>query len=167
MPEQFQPAPPSPNTLRLAIVVSRFNEAVTRRLLDGAVAALKEHGVPDENLTVVWVPGAFELPVACQGLASTGSHDAIVALGAVIRGETSHHDHISRAVASGLMQVGLDQQLPVTFGVLTTEDADQARARAGGPKGNKGAEAATAALEMCGLLRAVQGEDRVDRTGGN
>lgn len=161
MPEQFEPSSPDPGSLRFAIVVSRFNEPVTKELLAGAVASFVEHGVPDRNLTVVWVPGAFELPVACQGLARTGRYDAIVALGAVIRGETSHYDHIAREAASGLMRVGLDQALPVTFGVLTTEDPGQARARAGGGKGNKGAEAAAAALSMCGLLRAVQGRDRI------
>ena len=158
MPEKFAPESPDPGSLRFAIVVSRFNEPVTSKLLEGAVAAFQEHGVPDNNLTVVWVPGAFELPVACQGLARTGRYDAIVALGAVIRGETSHYDHICSAAANGLMRVGLEQALPVTFGVLTTDNADEARARAGGSKGNKGADAAAAALTMCGLLRACGGE---------
>ncbi len=160
MPEKFEPESPDPGALRFAIVVSRFNEPVTSKLLEGAVAAFQEHGVPGNNLTVAWVPGAFELPVACQGLARTGRYDAIVALGAVIRGETSHYDHICSEAAHGLMRVGLEQALPVTFGVLTTENTDQARARAGGPKGNKGADAAAAALTMCGLLRAVRGRGR-------
>jgi len=161
MPEQFEQEAPDPGALRLAIVVSRFNEPITSKLLEGAVAALQEHGVPDNNLTVAWVPGAFELPVACQGLARSGRYDAIVALGAVVRGETSHYDHICREAANGLMRVGLEQALPVTFGLLTTEDADQAQARAGGPKGNKGADAAVAALTMCGLLGAVQRRGRI------
>jgi len=157
MPEQFQPQSPDPGSLRFAIVVSRFNEPVTKMLLEGAVAAFLDHGVRDENLTVAWVPGAFELPVACQGLARTGRYDAIVALGAVIRGETTHYDHVCSGAANGLMRVGLEEGLPVTFGVVTTENANQARARAGGTKGNKGADAAAAALAMCGLLRAIKG----------
>lgn len=164
MPEQFEVESPDPGALRFAIVVSRFNEPITSKLLEGAVAALVEQGVPDNNLTVVSVPGAFELPVACQGLARTGRFDGIVALGAVIRGETSHYEHICREAANGLMRVGLEQALPVTFGLLTTEDGDQARARAGGAKGNKGADAAKAALEMCGLLGGVQ---RRGGIGGN
>jgi 6,7-dimethyl-8-ribityllumazine synthase len=161
MPEQFEPESPDPASLRLAIVVSRFNEPVTRKLLEGALAKLREQGIKDNHVTVVWVPGAFELPVACQALARSGRYDAIVALGAVIRGETTHYDHVCTEAAHGIMRVGLEQALPVTFGVLTTDTADQARARAGGPKGNKGADAATAALEMCGLLRAVQGRGRI------
>lgn len=164
MAEPFQPESPDPASLRIAIVVSRFNEPVTKKLLEGAVATCEEHGVLDENLTVVWVPGAFELPVACQALARSGRHDAVVALGAVIRGETAHYDHICSATAHGLMRVGLEGALPVAFGVLTTENADQATARAGGAKGNKGTEAARAALSMCGLLQAVQGRGRIGGT---
>lgn len=161
MPKDFQPEPPDPQGLRFAIVVSRFNESVTKLLLEGAVATFLEHGVLDGNLTVAWVPGAFELPAACQAMARSGRHDGVVALGAVVRGETSHYEHISSATAHGLMRVGLEQGLPVIFGVLTTEDGDQARARAGGAKGNKGAEAALAALSMCGLLRPIQGRGRI------
>jgi 6,7-dimethyl-8-ribityllumazine synthase len=140
--------------LSIAIVVSRFNEDVTRRLLVGAKDALKRHGVEDPN--VYWVPGSLELPVTALALAEKGGHDAIVCLGAVIRGETFHFEVVAMQAASGLMQVQLDTGVPITFGVLTTDDRDQALARSG-PKNNKGADAAEAAIEMANLLREIQG----------
>ncbi|MHC4512608.1 MAG: 6,7-dimethyl-8-ribityllumazine synthase [Planctomycetota bacterium] len=158
MPEHLEPKPLDPAALRFAIVVSRFNKPVTSKLLEGALTACREHGIPDDNLTVAWVPGAFELPLACRELAQKGDYDAIIALGAVIRGETSHYDYVCSEAASGLMRVGLDQALPVIFGVLTTDNADQALARAGGAKANKGADAVAAAMQMCGLLRAARGD---------
>ena len=140
--------------LRVAIVVARFNEDVTKRLLRGAQVALRQHGVEDPD--VYWVPGSLELPVTALALAEKGGHDAIVCLGAVIRDETFHFEVVAMQTASGLMQVQLDTGVPIAFGVLTTDDRDQALARSG-PKNNKGAEAAAAAIEMANLLRRIQG----------
>jgi 6,7-dimethyl-8-ribityllumazine synthase len=140
--------------LTIAVVVSRYNEEVSRRLLRGALNALEEHGVEDPD--VFWVPGALELPVTALALAEKGGHDAIVCLGCVIRGDTYHFEIIAGQSAAGLMQVQLDTGVPITFGVLTTEDREQAQARSG-PKNNKGAEAAEAAIEMANLLRSIQG----------
>ena len=140
--------------LRIAIVVARFNEDVTRRLLRGALNALKERGVEDPD--VLWVPGSLELPVTALALAEKGNHDAIVCLGCVIRGETYHFELVANQAAAGIMQVQLDTGVPVAFGVITTEDKEQAQARSG-PKNNKGAEAAEAAIEMANLMREVQG----------
>lgn len=140
--------------LRIAIVVARFNDDVTKRLLRGAQDALKERKVEDPD--VYWVPGSLELPVTALALAEKGDHDAIVCLGCVIRGETFHFEVVAMQAASGVMQVMLDTGVPVAFGVLTTEDRDQALARSG-PKNNKGADAAEAAIEMANLLREIQG----------
>jgi 6,7-dimethyl-8-ribityllumazine synthase len=140
--------------LTMAVVVSRYNEDVSKRLLRGALAALEEHGVSEPD--VFWVPGALELPVTALALAEKGGHDAIICLGCVIRGETYHFEVVADQASAGLMQVQLDTGVPVTFGVLTTEDRDQAQARSG-LKNNKGAEAALAAIEMANLLRAIQG----------
>jgi len=144
----------SGSDLRIAVVVSRFNEDVTKRLLRGALGALKEHGVEDPD--VFWVPGSLELPVTALALAERGGHDAIVCLGCVIRGETYHFELVADQAAAGVMQVQLDTGVPVAFGVLTTDDKDQALARSG-PKNNKGVDAAEAAIEMANLLRAIQG----------
>ena len=140
--------------LTIAVVVSRYNEDVSKRLLRGALAALEEHGVEDPD--VFWVPGALELPVIALALAEKGRHDAIVCLGCVIRGETYHFEVVANQSSAGLMQVMLDTGVPIAFGVLTTEDRDQAQARSG-LKNNKGAEAALAAIEMANLLRRIQG----------
>jgi 6,7-dimethyl-8-ribityllumazine synthase len=140
--------------LRIAIVVARFNDDVTKRLLRGAEEALQKHGVEEPD--VYWVPGSLELPVTALALAEKGAHDAIVCLGCVIRGETFHFEVVSMQTASGIMQVQLDTGVPITFGVLTTEDRDQALARSG-PKNNKGADAAEAAIETANLLREIQG----------
>lgn len=140
--------------LRIAVVVSRFNEDISKRLLRGALSALEEHGVQDPD--VLWVPGALELPVTVLALAEKGNHDAIVCLGCVIRGETHHFEIVANQAAAGIMQVQLDTGVPVAFGVLTTEDKEQALARSG-PKNNKGAEAAEVAIEMANLMREVQG----------
>lgn len=144
----------SGSELRIALVVARFNEDVTRRLLRGALGALKEHGIDDPD--VLWVPGSLELPVTALALAERGNHDAIVCLGCVVRGETYHFEVVANQAAAGIMQVQLDTGVPVTFGVLTTEDKEQAMARSG-PKNNKGAEAAEAAIEMANLMREIQG----------
>jgi 6,7-dimethyl-8-ribityllumazine synthase len=140
--------------LNIAIVVARFNEDVTRRLLRGAHGALEKHGASEPD--VFWVPGSLELPVTALALAEKGGHDAIICLGAVIRGETFHFEVVAMQAAQGLMQVQLDTGVPITFGVLTTDDKDQALARSG-LKNNKGAEAAEAAIEMANLLREIQG----------
>jgi 6,7-dimethyl-8-ribityllumazine synthase len=144
----------SGSDLRIAVVVARFNEDVSKRLLRGALSALEERGVEDPD--VYWVPGSLELPVTALTLAEKGGHDAIVCLGCVIRGETYHFEIVAGQTAAGIMQVQLDTGVPVTFGVLTTEDREQAFARSG-PKNNKGADAADAAIEMANLLRAIQG----------
>lgn len=140
---------------RYAIVVSRFNEEVTGRLIDGAVETLRRRGLPEENVTIIWVPGAFEIPLAASRLADDGDFDAVICLGAVIQGETDHHEYINRAVAQGIMQAGLESGVPVLFGVLTCRTAEQALARAGGEAGNKGSEAALAAIEMVRLLEKL------------
>jgi 6,7-dimethyl-8-ribityllumazine synthase len=137
---------------RVAVVVSRFNEVVTARLLDGALEYLREHRVADTHVDVIWVPGAFELPVAAGAAAATGRYAAIVALGCVIRGETPHFDFVAGEAARGLGAVALTHRLPVGFGVLTTDTLDQALARAGGAAGNKGREAAEAALATAAVL---------------
>ncbi len=148
--------PPRGKGRRIAIAVSRFNSEVTERLLDGAVAALRGAGVADEDVTVVRVPGSFELPLAAQTLARRRKHDAVVALGAVIRGDTDHYDHVCRAAQEGLMRVGLDESLPVLFGVLTCDTDEQAMERAGGKHGNKGADVALDALRLVGVHQRLR-----------
>ncbi|HEX7090490.1 MAG TPA: 6,7-dimethyl-8-ribityllumazine synthase [Longimicrobiales bacterium] len=141
---------------RFAIVASRFNEAVTERLVEGARAALLEHGVAEEDVDTVSVPGAWELPMAVDRVVRTGRYAAVVAIGCVIRGETPHFDFIAAEAARGLAAVALTSGVPVTFGVLTTDTAEQAFARAGGEKGNKGRDAALAALELADLFRRLE-----------
>ncbi len=140
---------------RVAIVVARFNEAVTRKLFDGAVGVLSEHGIKNERVTTVWVPGAFEIPLAASRLVRTGRFSAVICLGAVVQGETLHHEYINAEVARAVMQLGLECDLPVLFGVLTCRNMEQALERAGGRVGNKGSETALAALEMISLLRSL------------
>jgi 6,7-dimethyl-8-ribityllumazine synthase len=152
MPNVFSLAPPAPSD-RFAIVVSRWNEAITRKLLDGAVAKLKEHDIADVAIDVAWVPGAMEIPLVAKRLAASKRYAAVLCLGAVIRGETTHDQHINRSVTNAITQIGLDANLPVLFGVLTCETMEQAIHRAGGNVGNKGAECSEAALQMIGLLK--------------
>jgi 6,7-dimethyl-8-ribityllumazine synthase len=142
--------------LRFAIVVSRWNELITSRLLEGARDGLRRHGVAEEAIDVAWVPGSFELPLICKQMAESGRYDAIIALGAVIRGATSHYDHVAGAATSGVAQVGLQTGVPCIFGVVTTENIEQAIERAGTKAGNKGFDAATAAIEMATLLQALK-----------
>jgi 6,7-dimethyl-8-ribityllumazine synthase len=143
---------------RFALVVSRFNDLITSRLLDGALDCLRRHGVDIEaRATVVWVPGAYEMPLIVSRLAKSGQFDAIIGLGCVIRGGTPHFDYVAGEVTKGLASVMLDTGVPVTFGVLTTESIEQAIERAGTKMGNKGVEAALAALEMVGLLQNLGG----------
>jgi 6,7-dimethyl-8-ribityllumazine synthase len=141
--------------LRVAIIVARFNETIGRELLQGALDSFKRHGVPDEKISVAWVPGAFEIPVTAKRLALSREFDAIVCLGAVIRGETAHFDYVAGHASNSIGQVSVDTGVPITNGVLTTETVEQARDRAGGKHGNKGAEAALAAIEMANLLAAL------------
>ncbi len=139
----------------LAIVVSRYNESITSKLLAGALATLKEHGVSDQRIDVAWVPGAFEIPLVAHRLAASGRYQAVICLGAVIRGETTHDQHINRAVSVGLGEAGLRTGVPVLFGVLTCDTLEQAIHRSGGNVGNKGSECALAALEMINLLETL------------
>jgi 6,7-dimethyl-8-ribityllumazine synthase len=142
--------------LRIGIALARFNQAVTDQLLAGSLDALVKHGVADDAIDVATVPGAFELPLCAQRLAATGRYDALVCLGAVVRGETPHFEYVAREAARGIGDVARRHDLPVAFGVLTTDTVEQALARAGGERGNKGYEAAVTALEMVALLRTVQ-----------
>jgi 6,7-dimethyl-8-ribityllumazine synthase len=140
---------------RLAIVVARYNESITRKLLDGALATLAEHGVGEAQVDVAWVPGAFEIPLIADRLARSMRYVAVICLGAVIRGETTHDRHINRAVSSGLEQAARTSGVPVLFGVLTCDTLEQAIHRSGGNVGNKGSECALAALEMANLLEKL------------
>jgi 6,7-dimethyl-8-ribityllumazine synthase len=141
--------------LRVAIVCSRFNDLITERLLAGAVDGLLRHGVDPASITEVWTPGAFEIPLAARRLAGSGEFDAVICLGAVIRGATAHFEHVAGQCAAGIQRVQLDTVIPVIFGVLTTESVDQAIERAGTKQGNKGFDVAMAAIEMVDLLRQL------------
>lgn len=141
--------------MKAAIVVARFNELITSRLLAGALDGLRRHGAAEEDITVAWVPGAMEIPLAARRLAESGRHDAVICLGAVIRGATDHYRYVAGEAAKGIAQVGLQTGVPVIFGVLTTDTIEQAVERAGTKAGNKGFEAAMTAIEMVNLLRAL------------
>jgi 6,7-dimethyl-8-ribityllumazine synthase len=145
----------APPKARFAIVASRFNEFIVDRLVEGALDTLRRHGVPEARVVVVRVPGAFEIPVACRRLADSGKVDAIIALGAVIRGATAHFDYVAGGAANGCGRVAESTGVPVVLGVLTTDTIEQAVERAGTKAGNKGSESALAALEMASLLRAL------------
>jgi 6,7-dimethyl-8-ribityllumazine synthase len=138
-----------------AIVVSRYNEMVTRRLLDGALATFKDHGVIDERITVAWVPGSFEIPIVADRLARSGGFAAVCCLGAVIQGETSHHEYINQQVSRAIMATAVSSGVPLLFGVLTCPSMELAMQRAGGTAGNKGTECALGAIEMANLLRKI------------
>ena len=141
--------------LRFALVISRFNDFVVDPLLRGAVDALKRHGATDKQIEIVRVPGAFDLPIVARKLALSRRYEALIALGAVIRGQTPHFDYVAGECASGLARIALESGVPIAFGVLTTETVEQAVDRAGGKAGNKGADAALAALEMANLMRRL------------
>ncbi len=141
--------------LKIAIVVARFNEFITSKLLTGAEDGLRRHGVEEENVTVAWVPGAFELPLVANKLAQSGKYDAVITLGTVIRGATTHYDYVCNEAAKGISQAALKTGVPVVFGVLTTETIEQAVERAGTKAGNKGYEAALTAIEMSNLLKVI------------
>ena len=140
---------------KFCIIISRFNDFIGSKLLSGAIDELKRHGVADENIDIVKVPGAFEIPLATMKFAKTKKYNAIITLGAIIRGATSHYEHVSAELSKGIAQVSLQTEVPVIFGVLTTENIEQAIERAGTKAGNKGSDAAKAAIEMANLLKLV------------
>lgn len=142
--------------LKVAIVVSRFNDFITGRLLEGAKDTLIRHDVNEDNIDVAFVPGAFEIPLVAKKLASSGNYDAVITLGCVIRGATSHYDYVCNEVARGVSKVNDQTNVPVIFGILTTESIEQAVERAGTKAGNKGAEAAVSAIEMANLLKSIK-----------
>ena len=156
MPNEIQPAPADPDD-RYAIVVAQWNQSVTSVLCEGAVETLRAAGVPDDQIDVAWVPGSWEIPLVAQRFAEGGEHAAVICLGVVVRGETSHDQHINRGVSLAFSQISLQFDVPVLFGVLTCESMEQAVDRAGGAHGNKGRECAEAALHMVGLLKNLPG----------
>ena len=146
-----------PKEIKVAIVAARFNEFITSKLVGGAVDGLKRHDVKDDNITLAWVPGAFEIPLIASKLANSGKYDAIICVGAVIRGSTSHYDYVCSEVSKGIAQVSLNSGIPVMFGVLTTDNIEQAIERAGTKAGNKGNDCAMGAIEMINLVNEIQG----------
>ncbi|MBW5456276.1 6,7-dimethyl-8-ribityllumazine synthase [Clostridium sporogenes] len=141
--------------LKVGIIVSRFNEFITSKLLSGSIDCLKRHGAKEDNIEICWVPGAFEIPVIAKKMASKGKYDAVICLGTVIRGATPHFDYVSSEVSKGVAHVSLDKEVPVIFGVLTTDTIEQAIERAGTKTGNKGYDAAMSAIEMSNLIKIL------------
>ena len=154
MPSTYRGAFTAPKG-RFAIVAARFNEYIVRSLVDGALDGLKRHGVADNDIDLAWVPGSFEIPLTAKTMAASGNYAAVITLGCVIRGETDHYDHVAGQAATGVMQAALLTGVPVIFGVLTCDTLEQAINRAGGKAGNKGFDAALAALEMANLLQLL------------
>jgi len=152
MPNEIKPAAPDTND-RFGLVVAQWNRSVTNKLLEGAAATLREAGVPDDHIEVAHVPGSWEIPLVAQRMAASARYAAVICLGAVVRGETSHDQHINRGVSLAISQISLQFDLPVLFGILTCESMEQAIARAGGAHGNKGSDCAEAALHMVALLK--------------
>ena len=138
--------------MKVGIIASRFNEIIVNKLLGGAVDGLVRHGVDEKNITAAWVPGAFEIPITAQKMAQSGKYDAVICVGGVIRGDTAHYDYVCNEVSKGVAQVGLNTGVPVLFGIITTENIEQAIARAGSKAGNKGYDCALSAIEMVNLL---------------
>ena len=145
----------APEGMKVAIVASRFNEIIVNKLLGGAVDGLVRHGVDEKNITAVWVPGAFEIPFIADKMASSGKYDAVIAVGAVIRGSTTHYDYVCSEVSKGIAQASLKNGVPVMFGVITTENIEQAIERSGSKAGNKGYDCALGAIEMANLIRQI------------
>lgn len=145
----------APEGMKVGIIASRFNELIVNKLLGGAVDGLVRHGVEEENITAAWVPGAFEIPVAAARMAKSGKYDAVICVGAVIRGDTTHYDYVCNEVSKGIAQIGLSTGVPVLFGVVTTENIEQALIRAGSKAGNKGYDCALSAIEMVNLLNQM------------
>jgi len=141
--------------MKVGIIASRFNEIIVNKLLGGAVDGLVRHGVEEKNITAAWVPGAFELPLLAQKMAKSGKYDAVICVGAVIRGDTSHYELVCNEAAKGIAHVGMETGIPVLFGVITTENIEQAVARAGSKAGNKGYDCALSAIEMVNLMRMM------------
>lgn len=141
--------------IKVGIVVGRFNEFIGSKLLSGAIDALKRHGMDEADISVAWVPGAFEIPLIAKKMAKSGNYDAVICLGAVIRGATAHFEYVSAEVSKGIAAVGLDAEIPVVFGVLTVDTIEQAIERAGTKAGNKGSEAAVTAIEMVNLIKEI------------
>ncbi|MFW6280989.1 MAG: 6,7-dimethyl-8-ribityllumazine synthase [Halanaerobium sp.] len=141
--------------IKVGIVVGRFNEFISSKLLDGALDGLKRHGVAEDDIELAWVPGSFEIPLTAQKMAASDKYDGVIALGAVIRGETPHFDYVSAEVSKGIAKVGLDEEKPVIFGVLTTDTIEQAISRAGTKSGNKGYDAAVSLIEMVNLFKEI------------
>lgn len=141
--------------MKTAIVAARFNEFISSKLVEGAVDGLKRHGMAEKDIDLVWVPGAFEIPLTAKKLAANNNYDGIIALGAVIRGETPHFDYVAAEVSKGVAKAGLDSEKPIIFGVLTTETIEQAISRAGTKSGNKGYEAAVSLIEMVNLFKKI------------
>ena len=145
----------APEGMKVGIVASRFNEIIVNKLLGGAIDGLVRHGVEDSNITAAWVPGAFELPLVAQKMVKSGKYDAVICVGAVIRGDTSHYDLVCNEAAKGVAQVSLATGTPVLFGIITTENIEQAIARAGSKAGNKGYDCALSAIELVNLLKQI------------
>ena len=145
----------APKGMKVGIVASRFNEIIVNKLLGGAVDGLVRHGVEEQNITATWVPGAFEIPTVASKMAKSGNFDAIICVGAVIRGETSHYDYVCNEVSKGIAQTSLATGVPVLFGIVTTENIEQAISRAGSKGGNKGYDCALSAIEMVNLLKQI------------
>lgn len=145
-----------PKDVRIGIVVSRFNEFITSKLLSGALDGLKRHNVNDDLIDVAWVPGAFEIPLISSKMAKSGKYDAVICLGCVIRGETSHYDYVCNEVSKGIAQVCMNSDIPVMFGIVTTENLEQAIERAGVKAGNKGYDCALGAIEMINLINEIE-----------
>lgn len=145
----------APEGMKVGIIASRFNEIIVNKLLMGAVDGLVRHGVEEADITAAWVPGAFEIPVAASRMAQSGKYDAVICVGAVIRGDTTHYDYVCNEVSKGVAQVGLKTGVPVMFGVITTENIEQAIARAGSKAGNKGYDCALGAIEMVNLMKQM------------
>ncbi len=145
-----------PNDVKIGIVVARFNEFITSKLLGGAVDTLKRHNVSEDSIDVAWVPGSFEIPLIAQKMAKSSKYDAVICLGAIIRGSTTHYDLVCNEAAKGVAQVSLNSDIPVMFGIITTEDLEQAIDRAGAKAGNKGSECAEGAIEMINLIREIE-----------
>ena len=143
--------------IRVGIIASRFNEFITGKLLEGALDGLRRHDIPEEQISVAWVPGAFEIPLIAKKMAGSGKYDAVICVGAVIRGSTTHYDYVCSEVSKGIAAVSLETGVPVLFGVLTTENIEQAIERAGSKAGNKGYECALGAIEMVNLIRGLEG----------
>lgn len=145
-----------PDRIRVGIVAARFNEFITTKLVGGALDGLKRHDVHEDDIDVAWVPGAFEIPLIASKMADSGKYDAVICVGAVIRGSTSHYDYVCSEVSKGIASVALNSKIPVMFGVLTTENIEQAIERAGSKAGNKGYECALGAIEMVNLIREIE-----------